>query len=585
MEHKQPITFPYRQRYFLLVDVSQETWQKVPLGEEESKSLLGGRFLALGLWDKYAHYDNLDSQAYESGNPIVIAAGSACDTSLACCDSYTLVTRSLLTKRLSVNFCNGALAKVLYGCGYSAIVIIGRFRRLSGLSVDFQSVLFSNAEKFHDYTTSDMASQFPGNTSIALGPAGEHQVPYASIWIDGSNTGRGGVGTIFGLKNIKYITFSSSISGRGAYDPKRLGTAMHHYQRAFKHSKVANMIAQEGSVTLINQANSLGWAAVDDFSLRSDGRLWALASYPRDYDLEPVEQGCAQCPLKTVSSKKGPLPDFSLALALGANLELFDYRSVSDLMQRCSLLGLDYYSVGAIFAWARKTRGLGTLPFLPDLGKATSAQPYLHLLDSIAYKKGTGEQLANTLDALVLQYGGQEYAYQVNGQALAPFDVRALPAQALLTSLGDDTVVIPELLKGVHYHRGQERKIAKWAVFCQDYRYAMESLGLCPWFSLPFFDGPLFLQPCKLYTDRAFSFLASLASATEGYEVTAKQMAAWGKKAWALQMKIDQLLVEEELVANLPEQMLVNSTSNHPRARVVPLARLLDAYYVLRGLK
>ncbi|WP_041384624.1 aldehyde ferredoxin oxidoreductase N-terminal domain-containing protein [Sphaerochaeta pleomorpha] len=586
MEQKQHMAFPYRQRFILLVDVGQETWEKIPLSESESKTMLGGRLLALGLWDKYAEYENLGSQAYESGNPIVIAAGSASDISLACCDSFTLVTRSQLTGQLSVNTSNGPLARALHGCGYSAMVIVGRFRRLSGFEIDFNSVQFSNAEKFHDFTTKEVATHFLGKNLIALGPAGEHQVPYASIWSDGTNFGRGGVGTVFGLKNIKYITLAPSVSGRESYDPKQLGTTIQKYQRTLQKSKVGDLIAKEGSVTLIEQANRYGWAAVDCFSLRRDGRLWGLSSY-RDFKAaDPAVQGCAGCPNGCAhSSGEGSVfPDFSMGLALGANLELFDYQSVSLLMDRCSETGLDYYSIGAVLAWARKTRPEGTLSFLPDLSRATVHQ-YLHLIDAMAYRKGTGEQLSHTLDKLVTLYGGAEYAYAVNSIPLAPYDLRALPAQALLTALGDDTVVIRELLSGNHYRRGKERQIAMWAMFSQDLRYAMESLGLCYFFSLPCFDKPFLWYPFRFYRKSMFSFFAELVSVTEGYTVTGKQVASYGRDAWALQRKIDKMLLKGEPVGTLPDQVLVNASSNFPAAQVVPLARLLDTYYQMRGIK
>jgi aldehyde:ferredoxin oxidoreductase len=365
-----------------------------------------------------------------------------------------------------------------------------------------------------------------------------------------------------------------------------LGIATQKYQHILQKSKIGDLMAKEGSATLIRQANRFGWAAVDCFSLRTDGRLWSLSSYQDYTTVDPVVQGCAGCPNGCGnSSEKGSLlPDFTLGLALGANLELFDYHSVSLLMLRCSETGLDYYSLGAVLAWARKTRPEGTLSFLPDLNRAT-VQQYIHLIDAIAYKKGTGEQLADTLDRLVKQYGGKENAYAVHNLPLAPFDLRALPAQALLASLGDDTVVIHDLLQANHYRRGSERRIASWAIFSQDLRSAMESLGLCYWFALPCFDKPFLLYPYRFYRRYMFSFLAKLVSVTEGYEVTGKQVAAYGRDAWVLQRKIDRTLLKEDRIGTLPDQLLVNSSSNYPISQVVPLARLLDAYYQMRGVR
>lgn len=560
------MAFPYRERSILLIDVGQESWQRIPLTEADAKTSLGGRLLALRLWDRYAEYQNLEPGAYESGNPIVIAPGSASDVSQFGCDSFTLVTRSPVTGRLSANSGEGPFAKALLGCGYSAVVFVGRFRRLSGIEADAQSVRFSNAEKLHDMETGPLAGQFPGKHVVALGPAGEHQVPYASVWCDGENFGRDGIGMVFGLKNIKYIVLSHFTAERESYDAKQSGKALQAYRALQERCAISKAMAQNDHAPMIGRANTHGWAAVDTFSLRSDGRLWGLETY-----------------LDEDAGRSGR-PSYQVALALGANLELFDYGNVTALRDRCADLGLDCFSAGAVLAWARKTRVEGTLPFLPDLSRGTARQ-YVHILDAMAYRKGTGEQLSETMGVLVSRYGGASHAFAVSDVPLAPYDLRALPAQGLLTAFGDDTLVYPELLFGNRYRRGKEERVASWAIFSQDLRYAMESLGLPYRLSLPYFERyPL---PClsKAYRKHVFSWLASLLTVTEGYSVGARQAEEYGKEAWALQRSVDRALLSGPIPVSLPDQVLVDGRSNHPSTTVVPLARLADAYCGLRGIR
>lgn len=580
------MSFPYRQRAILLIDLAQESWQSIPLDEADGKKMLGGRLLALSLWDTYADYDNLDSKSYESGNPIVIAPGSAVDTPMQCCDSCTLVTRSPVNQRLSVNSDNSTLSKTLLGCGYAALVIKGRSRRLCCLDIDVQHVRFDDAEKYHDLTTGEMEARFKGKSLLSIGPAGEHQVPYASIVIDGKNLTRGGVGMVFGLKNLKCISFALHINGRESYDPKALGLCTKTYTNVLKKSKIGKSLQAEGPTTLLKKANKYGWAAIDNFSMRIDGRLWGLCPKSQGTEEESCSIGCPGCmnAPNQVSKRQANL-DFPIALALGANLELFDYRSVCQLSQRCAENGLDPISIGAVLSWARKTRAQGKLPFLPDLQSA-SAISYLRILDAMAYKRGTGEQLSIPFNQLVDQYGGGEFAYMVGSVALAPFDLRGLPIQAMLTAIGDDTLVYPELLYGNHHHRGNERSLARWGIFSQEMRYAMESLGLCYWTALPYFEKPLIHFPHALMPTKAFGVLAKLASVTEGYELTPKQMESVGKRAWILQQEIDnRLLHRSGRYGTLPPQLLVDASSNFHASQVVPLARLLDAYWTIRGIK
>jgi len=187
---------------------------------------------------------------------------------------------------------------------------------------------------------------------------------------------------------------------------------------------------------------------------------------------------------------------------------------------------------------------------------------------------------------LVSMYGGEEHAYMVDKQALPPFDYRGLPTQAILAATGDDTLVFAELMYGNHYHRGNERKLARWAVFSQDLRYAMESLGLCPWLSIPFYEKTLVRFPHFLTKGKAWDLLAKLASLSEGYQVTPEVIAQIGARAWSLQQEIDNKLTGRTgRYGSLPEQLLLDASSNYTSSQVVPLVRLLDAYWSLRGIE
>jgi len=586
MAKKQIMAFPYRQRAILLIDLSQESWEKIPLSETDAKALLGGRLLALSLWDTYASYDSLDSHLYEVGNPIVIAAGSASDTSMVCADSSTVVTRSPSTGRLAVNSISSTLSKNLLGCGCSALVIVGRSRRLCSLEIDSQKVTFANAERFHDMTTSEVQKQFRDQPLLCIGPAGEHQVPYASLVYSELNITRGGVGMVFGLKNLKLILFQAIASGREGYDTKELGLCTKRYYALVKKTAIGRAMQEEGPATLLKKANRHGWAAIDNYSMRVDGRLWGLC--PKVHTAGSKNEGplCAGCPTSgTPMSPRQNLLDFSNLMALGSNLELFDYRRVALLVQRCTDNGLDPISVGSVLSWARKTRVEGGLSFLPNLGNSTVMQ-YMRIIDAMAYRRGTGEQLADPFSTLVSMYGGEEHAYMVDKQALAPFDYRGLPTQAILAATGDDTLVFAELMYGNHYHRGNERKLARWAIFSQDVRYAMESLGLCPWLSIPFYEKSIFRFPHFLTTGKAWALLAKLASLSEGYQVTAEAIKGIGERAWRLQQEIDSKLTGRKgRYGSLPEPLLLDASSNYPSSQVVPLVRLLDAYWSLRGIE
>ena len=571
MKKKGTLAFPYRQRSILYIDIASESFEIIPLSEDDAKAYLGGRLLALELWRRFAVFDELEAKYYESGNPVVFAPGSASDLSMLCPTSYTIVTKSPITGKLAVGSASSSLAAAIAGAGYSAIVITGRARRLLSFKIQDGGVSFAAAEAFHNLTTVEVAKQTASKHVVAIGPAGEHLVAHASLVADNQNIRCGGVALVFGLKNIKFFTIDAATTGRDSYDPHRFGLLNKSYAQALSKSRIGRKVAKEGTLALLSKANHHGWAAIDNYSMRIDGRLWGLCPRSRDEQASEEELSRPFC-----EEKSGM--DLQSTMALGSNLELFDSRSVQQLVTRCLENGLDPISAGAVLSWARKSRMDGLLAFLPDMQRS-SAMLSLRLLDAMAYQHGNGEQLGKTMEELVGTYGGAEHAFTVDNLPLPPFDYRALPVQALLASLGDERLVYGELLWGNRYRRGNERVLASWALYVQQLSSALESVGLCPLMLLPSFAHPLFHFPYWKYKRKNYTCLAAFASLGEGYEIHAQKMMEFGKKAETLQQHINSMLVGERHPAGrLPDQLLVNGTSNYRRSQIVPLARLLDAY-------
>ncbi len=578
MKKKQTLAFPYRQRSILHIDVATETFSQISLTEEEAKQHLGGRLLALWLWQRFADFELLGDDSYESGNPVVFASGAASDLAMPCSNSYTVVTKSPVTGSLSVSVANAPFAQTISDCGFSALVITGRSRRLCSFAIADRSVVFQNAEAYHNLATTEVARKVRGEHLVAIGPAGEHFVLHASIYVDSQNVTHGGVGRVLGMKNIKFFTLKTHKAGRESYDAKLLGQLNQKYLKDLGKRKLGRMMAQNGDRAMLSMANRNGWAAIDNYSMRVDGRLWSLTPQeaPPHFPLE--DPSCPVC-------ESHDDLDLETSLALGANLELFDKESVRQLAERCLENGLDPVSTGATLSWARACRLEGKLSFLPDMQRCSVAT-YLRIIDAMAYCQGTGEQLSLGLIELVGKYGGAEHAYAVEGLPLPPFDYRALPVQALLASLGDNTLVIPELLWGNHYRRGNERRLARWAVNTQKLAYAYQSVGLCTWIGVPSFDHLLFHFPYFFNAPKVYARLAHLAGLCEGYKVAPSRMKEYGEKALQMQLSInDRLKKRSGRFGKLPDQLLVDGKSSFKKNQVVPLARLLDAYWSLLGRK
>lgn len=542
-------------RIILVVDLENELSEQIMLTEVQMRRFAGGRFLALHLWQHHRDGNGLDSASYEAGNPMVFAASPAAELDVKTPPSYVVVTRNPTTASISCSVGSSTLGSGILACGYLAVVLIGRMRRLGGVLIDERGATFTSAEEYHNRGTIAVARSVQSEHIVVTGPAGEQYSPYASLYADGENIGPGGIGMVLGRKNVKYIAFNGEGARRESGDVKRQSLYNKRAERRIGHSKTAAMIARHGDLALVKWANTHGWAAIEGWSLRRDGRLWALTD---KIALMPAHI------------------TLSHALALGPNLGLFEVGSIARLARRCLDNGLDPVAISALLCWARESRAEGLLSFLPDL-RHPEVPLYEQMLDGIAYRRGSGGmELAYPLDELVKRHGGAQHAYLVAKSPIAPFDLRALPATALLTAMGDDTIVYSELLGGNRYRRGNERTLAKEARFAQVIRASAACVGCHHNALIDFSKSP------RLFAKRrCFLLLAAAASLGEARTISIADVVEYGRASLDLEAAINEEL-HGGRTASLPERMLIDGTSNYPKAQVVPLARLLDAYRSVR---
>ncbi len=547
--------YAYRGRKVLHIDLTNEQSRLIQLSEEESKQFLGGHLLALHLYERFVEYDKLDGQYFEAHNPLILAPALAADIDPGRFSSLSLVTKDPRQNALRTQSVETPFAAALLNCEYAALILTGRCRKLTGITLDHGQVEFYDAEAFYEATTSETKRRSKKEHLICIGPAAEHHGVHSSISINAQNVPSStAFALVLAYKNVKLIGLKPHASGREGYNTEELGRLTKRYERRCCSSPLSKRVAKNGELCLLEKANTHGWAALGGHRLRYDLRLVHL--YER-------------------YSKEADTYSLLEALALGANLEIFEPKRVAQLARRCSDNGLDPIAIGALFSWARFARKEGKLGFLPELQSRLIAN-FIKVLDAISYEKGSGHQLAKSFDELSKEFGGSEGMCTIGNEALPPFDYRGLPTQALLLSVGDHHLVLGELIRGRYYRRGFERVNAKWALFIQELSGAEESIGINPYENLSFFGWfyPLF----KGRTSR-FKKCAHIATLSEGRMFTTKELMAAGREAFLLQRSINQRLGFEEPV--FAEQQLSDGRSNYKRMEVVPLVRLKAAYHDL----
>jgi aldehyde:ferredoxin oxidoreductase len=106
----------------------------------------------------------------------------------------------------------------LKAAGYDALVIVGKAAAPAYLFIDDATVEFRDAAGLRGLSTFDTTIALENTlgadfSTLAIGPAGENLLPFATVLSDGRSSGSGGLGAVLGSKNIK------AVAARGTHHP------------------------------------------------------------------------------------------------------------------------------------------------------------------------------------------------------------------------------------------------------------------------------------------------------------------------------------------------------------------------------
>lgn len=530
--------YPYRNRDILVIDLTKDEYSYSSLDAEFGKEYHGGRALAYKLWDEYVDWSTINKECLYVGAPIIISLGSSSDLGFSYTSSSTILSYSLESKSVvSFNFSSSKFVAALGSLGFSALVIKGRSRRLSMIEIFKDRVNIDLCESFHGLNTRDIQDNIKKASSlISISVAGEKCIDYASINIDSKNVGRNGIGAIFGSKNLKCIAIYNNESLMR--DP--------YFDNL--NSELSIYFNTEKKMIYLDYANKLGWAAIEAYKYRYDPRLWGLGS-----DLTP------NCNL-----------DWLVALALGSNLGIYDYKKVEILEECCLSLGLDPISVSNYLIWVLNAEKNKIINLKIDSNIAF-LDKIIVILESLAYSKGLFSIINENINKLSDIYGFNENNFSYFNKELLPLDLRGLNAFSLAISIDDDTLVPWEI-----FSKLKKKDVAKALFISQIYREICESLGLS-WKNnlyLAYKDGSY-----KNIKNKFTNKLCDIFAVSEGYKISEEDLFTFGKKSFFHRRNIEEKSKGkyQYSIGNIPIHFLIDSKSNY-NDDIVSIGSNLEEY-------
>jgi aldehyde:ferredoxin oxidoreductase len=424
----------------LEVDVEKRITKVVELPEDIFNKFLGGRGLGVYLYTQYAR--PIDSQPLSEANPIIISTGPLTGTAAPTAGRAAMTSRSPLTKTIFTSNSGGAFGALLKFTGYDAIVILGKSEKPLYIYISDKEIRLENAAalwgKSTTETTEKLKSKYSKTSSvISIGQAGEKQVLYASVISDGARGfGRGGLGAVWGYKNIKALVVNG-FKKPLIKDKNKLKNVVYEANRSIKQNPVTSKALPElGSSFMLDVVYFDRALPVKNFSTNLFSEIARVGSAVLKEEIFERSTACWGCPIscgRISHDSKGKIsegPEFETIWALGPNLGIGDLPFIQEVNRLANEYGLDTISLGGVIAFAMEATEKGVWDFGIRFGEKDKI---VNLIDKIVENKGIGEYLKIGTANLAQKIGkeAEYFAINVKGMELPAYDPRIIKGMAV----------------------------------------------------------------------------------------------------------------------------------------------------------
>jgi aldehyde:ferredoxin oxidoreductase len=426
----------------LRIDLSTRSVSEEPLRESFIERWVGGMGFGVKLFtnEVAATADPLGSD-----NKIYMSVGPLTGTLAPLFAQTCIVTKSPLTGGIINTYAGGHLGGSLKASGYDVIAIEGQADGLVYVLVTPDGVRIVDCPELAGVSvrTAEAALQEASGAedmhTLGIGLAGENCVRYASVISETRAFGRGGVGAVFGSKNLKALGIAG-IGDVGVADPEGFSAAVSATYKAFEEDLAQpwSLLASFGRVGtgsgmgLINEKHAL---ATRHHHLTRFERAEQIAgqAIAEQYPTRPI--ACLGCQVhcgmlhKPVKTRWGEVwtrgPEYETMYSLGSLCFNDDPEMLLKANDQAEEYGMDTLSLGVSIAFAMEcaARGILDRDVLGTGHRLEFGNPdtTIRLIDMIAHREGLGDMLADGVRRASAQIGkgSEAFALQVKGMEFA----------------------------------------------------------------------------------------------------------------------------------------------------------------------
>jgi len=498
----------------LKLNLTNETFSTENITPAFARKFLGGNGFGVKLL-----YDMIkpETNPLSEDNIIVIAVGPANGTIMPGAAMTGFMTKSPLTGIFVDSYMGGYFAAEIKSSGYDAIVITGKLKNPKFLVIENSSINFCDAKDLWGLETSKTQFKIkeklnnPEFQVACIGPAGENLVKYASIICDTRASGRGGLGAVFGSKNLKAIAIRGDKDINVADSAGVMKYVLKAFEEMKKHPGLGKNTPLMGSTGSVDGHNSLGILGTRNWQKESFDTAWKISGNNLIQEgLRVRNKGCFSCMARSgiyFRAKEGEYkdiitrgPEYETLYSFGSVLENDNPHSIIAADRLSDELGIDTITTGVVIAWVMECFEKGIFTPKDTDGLEVTFGRHEILLDmikKITYRQGIGDLLAEgtKVASQKVGKGTEEFAMHVKGYEIPGHTGRGLKGMglgyAVATRGGSHLDIRPGLEKSGKLDRkiieGKPEHVMKSERMCT----IGDSLILCRRHSEPYFGAYL----------------------------------------------------------------------------------------------
>ena len=428
------------------LSANQITTEPLP---DIKETFLGGKGLGIYILTRelVAHIDPLGPE-----NKLIIVTGPLQGSIVPICGRYTVVTKSPLTGLILDSHAGGSIGPELKYAGYDAIIIEGIAKEPRYITILDGQIEIRNGDHLKGLSTLEKEIQIKKDLEneevkiMSIGLAGENLVKFACVTSESfRNIGRGGVGAVFGSKNLLAIAIKGSKKEIPVADLDTLNElASELRNRATKGRTSGLRIYRIGTPNLVTVASNRDQIPVRNFqegTIESPGLLEEEAISQHTTKKRP----CYKCVISCSHifndefsfGKEGHLiavPEYETLGMIGTNCGV-DFETVVEANYLANMYSLDTISLGSTIGFFMECSEKGLVPKKNKSDKISfgDKEGLLELIHKIANRQGVGKILAEGTKKVseIFEHETNQFAIQVKGLEMAAWDPRGKLALGL----------------------------------------------------------------------------------------------------------------------------------------------------------